>query len=108
MKGTSHSNVWKSGFLIILFLFPSFAKPLHLSYEEILYSESNQSSSHQHSGDCPVCLFHYQSFTEVEAFELNPASAPLSLEPSFYNEKEYIPFLYLYFLRGPPFFRTKS
>jgi hypothetical protein len=101
MKGVSHSNVWKSRFLIILFLFPSFAKPLHLSHEKI-NSESNQSSSHQHFSDCPVCLFHYLAFTEVEVPELNPASAPLSLKPFFYNEKKYVPFLYLYFLRGPP------
>jgi hypothetical protein len=102
MKRTSHSKIWKSGFLIILFLFPVFAKPVHLSYEKVICSSSNSSASRHHSGDCPVCLFHYFAFTEAETPELSPALIPLSIEPFFHHEKIDQPFLFAYFLRGPP------
>jgi hypothetical protein len=94
--------MWKSGLLIVLFLFPAFAKPFHISYEKIICTESNGQSSHHDSEECPVCLFHYFAFTGIELPELNPELFPLSIEPFFYSEKVYQPFLYPYFLRGPP------
>jgi hypothetical protein len=102
MNRRTHSNIWKSGLLIALFLFPSFSRPLHISYEKTVCAGTDGQSSHHDAGKCPTCLFHYFAFTEIELPELNPELFLFSVKPSFYSESEYQPFPSLCFPRGPP------
>jgi hypothetical protein len=102
VKRISRSKIIKTGFLILLFLLPSFAKSFHVSYEEITASATHGHSAHHDADDCPLCLFHYASFTEVDfpAFHFTPLYS--SFQPFFCDEKEYQSTLFSYFLRGPP------
>jgi hypothetical protein len=92
----------KSGFLLILFLFPSFAKPFHISHSTNIASESGKHASHHDAGDCPVCQFHFSRFIEAEFLELKPIPLYHSFKPVFNDEKSYQTHFYSYFLRGPP------
>ncbi|MDR2085902.1 MAG: hypothetical protein LBP72_01885 [Dysgonamonadaceae bacterium] len=100
MKQIIHKKMIQAGLFIILFLYPSLVQSFHISHEQLCASES--ANRPHNNNDCPVCLFHYVAFTGVETQDLTPFFPPLASEFSFYSTKEYRPFLYSYFLRGPP------
>jgi hypothetical protein len=101
-KRTLQDKMIRGWALLALFLMPFVARSFHSSYEKISLSNPEAPHSRHDCNDCPVCQFHYFAFTGTEFPEMNPELFPLFVEPFFYDEKEYQPFLYSYFLRGPP------
>jgi hypothetical protein len=91
----------KGGALIALFLMPFVVKSLHRSCEERNLFPDAKHARHE-CNNCPVCQFHYYTFTEVEPALFDAVPSGVFSEPFFNDEEAYDSFLYSCFLRGPP------
>jgi hypothetical protein len=93
------------GLFVILFLYPSFVQSFHISYEKICCGTSGNPDNKlsHHAEDCPICQFHFTSYTGTELLKLDSVPLYYSFEALSYDEKEYFSPLLAYFLRGPPF-----
>jgi hypothetical protein len=95
----------KIGLLVILFLYPSIVQSFHISYKKICCYETSANPDNtlsHHAENCPLCQFHFTSYTGTELLELDSVPLYYSFKPFSYDEKEYFPPLLAYFLRGPP------
>jgi hypothetical protein len=100
MKRIIYAQMVKTGLLVVLFLYPFAARSFHISHEQICASASDD--RRHDDNDCPVCQFHYTSYTGTELLELKTIPFYFSFEKPLYEEKEYDTSLFSYFLRGPP------